>query len=359
MNPGWCCKRNSGPQARHSGFSQLDQGLCPHTCEVKKTLAMKNPLSVLAIAALALSLAACSPSASSDGCTPTASGSNSSKVTVTGKFGTAPTVTFTKGLSTEKTERSVVIDGKGTVAEANGTVEVDYTAYDGASGKKIDATKYEKGATTAFQLKDSSILPGMIKGLNCSPAGSRVVTVIPPADAFKAAGSEGLGVKGTDSLVFVFDVVKVTAPVSVLPKANGTAQTAVPGLPTVKLAANGEPTITVPKVDAPTKLTIENLKKGTGKTVKAGDTVTVHYTGVVWATGKTFDSSWTRGTPASFATTGVIPGFGKALVGQKVGSQVIAVIPPADGYGASVPTGQTDITPTSTLVFVVDILATS
>ncbi len=327
--------------------------MCPHTYEVKKTL------SVLAIAAFAFSLAACSSSPSADGCTPTASGSNSSKVTVTGKFGAAPTVKFANGLSTKETERSVVIDGKGEVAKANGTVEVDYTAYDGASGKKIDSTKYEKGATTAFQLKESSILPGMIKGLKCSPAGSRVVTVIPPADAFKAAGSEGLGVKGTDSLIFVFDVVKVTAPVSVLPKANGAAQPAVSGLPTVKLAAKGEPTITVPKADAPTKLTIEDLKKGTGKTVKAGDTVTVHYTGVVWATGKTFDSSWTRGTPASFATTAVISGFGKALVGQKVGSQVIAVIPPADGYGAKVPPNQTDITPTSTLVFVVDILATS
>jgi peptidylprolyl isomerase len=127
----------------------------------------------------------------------------------------------------------------------------------------------------------------------------------------------------------------------------------------VKLAANGEPTITVPKTDAPTALKIADLKKGTGKTVKTGDTVTVHYTGVVWSTGAVFDSSWTRGQPASFATTGVIPGFGKALVGQKVGSQVIAVIPPADGYGSSVPANQTAITATSTLVFVVDILATS
>ena len=325
--------------------------MCPHTYEVKKTL------SVLVIAAFALSLAACSSSPSTDGCTPTASGSNSSKVTVTGKFGAAPTVKFTKGLSTEKTERSVVIDGKGTVAKANGTVQVDYTAYDGASGKKIDATKYQKGAESAFALNSTSILPGMIKGLQCSPAGSRVVAVIPPADAWKAAGSKGLGVKGTDSLIFVFDVVKVAAPA--LSKANGTAQKAVSGLPTVKLAANGEPTITVPKVDAPTKLAIEDLKKGTGKTVKAGDTVTVHYTGVIWATGKVFDSSWTRGEPTTFPTTNVIPGFGKALVGQKVGSQVIAVIPPADGYGAKVPPNQTDITPTSTLVFVVDILATS
>lgn len=319
---------------------------------------MQKTLSVLAIAALAFSLAACSSSTSADGCTPTSSGSNSSKVKVTGKFGAAPTVKFTKGLSTKKTERSVVIDGKGAVAKADGTVEVDYTAYDGTTGKKIDATTYKKGSTTAFQLKESSILPGMIKGLKCSPAGSRVVAVIPPADAFKSAGSEGLGVKGTDSLVFVFDVVKVTAPVKVLPKANGAVQKPVAGLPTVKLAANGEPTVTVPKADAPADLKIADLKKGTGTTVKSGDTVTVHYTGVIWATGKVFDSSWTRGQPASFATTGVIPGFGKALVGQKVGSQVIAVIPPADGYGSA---GQTaaGISGTDTLVFVVDILATS
>ncbi len=319
---------------------------------------MKKTLSVLALTALALTLAACSSSTAANGCAPAPSGANSSKVTVTGKFGTAPTVKFATGLSTTKTERSVVIDGKGAVARANGTVEVDYTAYDAATGKKIDATTYKSGSTTAFQLKTSSILPGMIKGLECSPAGSRVVAVIPPADAFKATGSTGLGVKGTDTLIFVFDVVKVTAPVTVLPKANGAPQPPVAGLPTVTLGAKGDPKITVPKAAAPTTLTIADLKKGTGTTVKAGDTVTVHYTGVVWETGTVFDSSWTRGTPATFATTGVIPGFGKALVGQKVGSQVIAVIPPADGYGASVPPGQTAITPTSTLVFVVDILAT-
>lgn len=324
---------------------------------MKKTPSAKKTLSVLAIATLAFSLAACSSSTSADGCSPTASGANSSKVTVTGKFGEAPTVKFTKGLSTKTTERSVVIEGKGAVAKTNGTVEVDYTAYDAASGKKIDGTTYKSGGTTAFQLK-SPLLSGIVKGLKCSSAGSRVVAVIPPADAFKSAGSQGLGVKATDSLVFVFDVVKVMSPVKVLPKANGAAQKPAAGLPTVKLAANGEPTVTVPKADAPTDLRIADLKKGTGTTVKSGDTVTVHYTGLIWATGKVFDSSWTRGQPASFATTGVIPGFGKALVGQKVGSQVIAVIPPADGYGTG---GQASagISGTDTLVFVVDILATS
>ncbi len=320
-------------------------------------MSVKKTLSVLAIAALAFSLAACSPTPNASDCAPTASGKNSEKVKVTGKFGDAPKVTFDKGLRTDKTERSVVITGTGPVAKANGSVDVDYTIYDGTSGKKIDETKYAAGGTAAFQLK-SPLLAGMIKGLQCSTQGSRVVAVVPPADAFKEAGSTGLGVSATDSLIFVFDVVKVSAPVTVLPKANGTEQPPVAGLPTVTLATNGAPTITVPKVDPPTTLTIEALKKGSGKTVSAGDTVTVHYTGVIWASGTTFDSSWKGGKPISFATTGVIPGFGKALVGQKVGSQVIAVIPPGDGYGATPPEGS-GIAATDTLVFVVDILATS
>jgi peptidylprolyl isomerase len=69
-----------------------------------------------------------------------------------------------------------------------------------------------------------------------------------------------------------------------------------------------------------------------------------------------FDSSWSRGAPATFQTTGVVAGFKKALEGQKVGSQVIAIVPPADGYGAQ---GSGEITATDTMVFVVDILKTS
>lgn len=48
-------------------------------------------------------------------------------------------------------------------------------------------------------------------------------------------------------------------------------------------------------------------------------------------------------------------GFKKALEGQKVGSQVLAVIPPAEGYGAQ---AQSGIPANSTLVFVIDILGT-
>ena len=56
---------------------------------------------------------------------------------------------------------------------------------------------------------------------------------------------------------------------------------------------------------------------------------------------------------ASLSMTGIVPGLATALKGATVGSQILAVIPPSDGYGSTA-TGQ--IPANSTLVFVVDIL---
>ena len=78
----------------------------------------------------------------------------------------------------------------------------------------------------------------------------------------------------------------------------------------------------------------------------------------MWNRRSVFDSSWSRGAPATFSigTGGVIPGWDKGLVGKKVGSRVLLVVPPADGYGAQ---AQGKIPANSTLVFVVDILDAS
>ena len=90
--------------------------------------------------------------------------------------------------------------------------------------------------------------------------------------------------------------------------------------------------------------------------VEAGQTVTVQYTGVIWDTGKKFDSSWDRGQPIDFGigTQQVIAGWDEGLVGQTVGSQVLLVVPPDKGYGTA--GSPPKITGTDTLVFVVDIL---
>ncbi|MEO7123829.1 MAG: FKBP-type peptidyl-prolyl cis-trans isomerase [Lacisediminihabitans sp.] len=319
---------------------------------------LSKVLSAVAVAGLLISLVGCSGSSVAAGCT--APGTASAQVKVTGKLGAEPKVTVPKKLKTKATERTVVIEGKGRTAQANSSADIDYAVYNATTGKKIDATTYgAKG--TALTLDKGNLMPGLYKAIHCSAPGSRVVAVVPPVDAFKTSGNSSLGIAATDSIVFVIDVLKTSAPVKVLKKADGVAQEPKAGFPTVKLAANGEPTVTIPKADPPTTLQIETLKKGSGTVVKDGSTVTVNYTGVLWATGKTFDSSWTRGTPATFPTSGVVAGFGKAMVGQTVGSQVVAVIPPAEGYGPdgnqADPSVPDQISGTDTMVFVIDILA--
>ena len=136
----------------------------------------------------------------------------------------------------------------------------------------------------------------------------------------------------------------------------GTPVTPPAGLPTVKLDDKGAPTITPVKTAAPTSLVVQPLIQGSGATVASGQSITVQYSGWLWD-GTAFDSSWTKGTPLSGLTIGqnqVIKGWDQGLVGQKVGSQVLLIIPPSLGYGA---TAQGTIPANSTLVFVVDILA--
>jgi peptidylprolyl isomerase len=144
-----------------------------------------------------------------------------------------------------------------------------------------------------------------------------------------------------------------------LERAEGEAVAPAAGLPTVELAENGAPSITVPGGQPPTELVVQPLIEGAGAAVESGQTITVHYTGVLWEGGTQFDSSWERGSPTSFeiGTGAVIPGWDEGLVGQPVGSQILLVVPPAKGYPEGSPDGS--ISATDTIVFVVDILDAS
>jgi peptidylprolyl isomerase len=110
-------------------------------------------------------------------------------------------------------------------------------------------------------------------------------------------------------------------------------------------------------VPAPTKLIVQPLLQGSGPAVKKGQTLIAQYVGALYGSGKQFDASWDRGQPATFpiGVGQVIPGWDKALVGQKAGSRVLLVVPPADGYGSS-GNPQAGIGGKDTLVFVVDVL---
>ncbi|WP_370551692.1 FKBP-type peptidyl-prolyl cis-trans isomerase [Clavibacter sp. VKM Ac-2873] len=329
---------------------------------------MKRRIPLTLAAAAILALSACSssgtpvadPSASPTAgartagasCIDTPSGDASKSVKVSGDFGKAPDVKVDGPLTVDTTERTVVTQGDGAEIAAGATANIALAAYNGKTGDAIPQLAYNADSPLPATLDDSALVPGVVRAVECTTVGSRIVAVVPAADGFAAEQATTLGLGADDPIVIVVDVLS-----QVPTRADGADQPAPDGFPTVTLADNGAPTITIPDAAPPTETKIANLKVGDGAEVTDGANVTVQYTGINWNTKKVFDSSWDKGAkPVSFQTSGVIPGFTKALVGQKVGSQVIAIIPPADGYGEK-GSGE-DIGGTDTIVFVVDILGT-
>jgi peptidylprolyl isomerase len=298
--------------------------------------------------------AGCSSAAGTDNSTSTKITTDLNAVDVSGKAGTKPVVNVHAPFSATKTTRRVLTAGTGKPVTPGQRITVDYLGVNGTDAKEFD-TSYGKADRATFTLSDGVIIKGMVDGLSGVTVGSRVLLAVPPKDGYGTTGAPDAGIGPTDTLIFVIDVKSAS---TVLKRAIGTAVKPKAGLPKVTLEKKtGKPTITVPDTKAPVGLVVQPLINGTGAKVVKGQTITVHYTGVIWPGGKVFDSSWTNGSPASFAigVGRVIAGWDQGLVGKKVGSQILLVIPPDKGYGV---TGKTEagIKGTDTLVFVVDIL---
>lgn len=310
---------------------------------------MRRLLASVTLASVAaLGLVGCAPADAE--CLAT-EGDASKAITVDGEFGVKPTVTFDKGLTAESTQRSVVIQGSGETIKSGSSIKMDYTLYNATTGELIEASAYTDGQEVSYPVDvESPQFAGLAKTLVCSTVGTRVIGVIPNAEGFAdQATAAGLGAE--DVLLFVIDVDSVVpAP---LAEATGTPVDPTPGFPEV-VFADGKPTVTIPEGDVPTEYAISTLIQGDGDVVPDGATVVVNYHGVNWNTGLVFDSSFDRGAPATFSTAGVIQGFRDALVGQKIGSRVVVIIPSDLGYGDA---GSGDmIKGGDTLVFVIDIL---
>ena len=155
--------------------------------------------------------------------------------------------------------------------------------------------------------------------------------MIPPKDGFGTSGNSTEGIGASDTLVFVIDIGSTFATGSV----PGTQATDAGGsLPTVTGSFHGdEQACTASTIKIPAKTNRAERPCGGlhpdqgqgGPKVAKGEDIAVQYTGVIWRTGKVFDSSWARSTPlttvigearSSLAGT-------PALVGQTVGSRVL------------------------------------
>ena len=117
------------------------------------------------------------------------------------------------------------------------------------------------------------------------------------------------------------------------------------------------PNFSLPTADTatttPSGLAYEVITEGEGQTPSATDKVTVHYAG--WLTdGTPFDSSYSRGEPATFPLNGVISGWTEGVQLMKPGAVYRFLIPPEMAYGAS--GAPPVIGPGATLVFQVELI---
>ncbi len=317
---------------------------------------MRKTTGILLASGIVLSLAACAaPTGPAlDGaspvdpasCSPTwQRGGLADDVTADGDFGTTPvTIDFPKPLvSKDATSTAVLDEGEGALIPAGSIVAGTMTMFDG-TGQLLTQTN----ASTRIPLGSES--SPFFDSAVCARIGSRIAAVGPASQLLGEAFVSQYQLDPEMTIVSVLDIQD-----AYLSRAQGTPQSPQNGLPTVSLTSDGQPGLSFTNAEAPTDLRIETLIAGSGTTVADGDTVLVQYTGVIWDSHEVFDSSWESGSPAALPTTGVVDGLAKALVGQTVGSQVLASIPPDQGYGDSPPDGS-GISATDTLVFVVDIL---
>src|ERR1035438_8332274 len=92
--------------------------------------------------------------------------------------------------------------------------------------------------------------------------------------------------------------------------------------------------ITIPAQKAGSSLTVQTLIQGKGPALGKTDSFVGDYAVYIWSgkTHKLAQSTFQTKTPALF-TGQLLPGLETALRGKKMGSRVLAVIPPKDGYG--------------------------
>jgi FKBP-type peptidyl-prolyl cis-trans isomerase len=277
---------------------------------------------------------------------------------VSGATGKKATITVPKADPSDKFVVHTLSQGKGAQIQQGDLVMTNFTGKIWKSGKDLPGS-YDKGGTPQLiPAGAKTVIPAFADAVVGQKLGSRVLVVAPPNAAFGSAGQQQLGIAGTDTLVFVFDLDKV------IPKQAQGSQTSVPSnLPQVKADKPQAATISVPKNAPPAKLVDKVLVQGSGATVKNGQSVYMQYSGATWkpnegkATATLFDDSWKTGAPfiTPIGSGQVIAGWDQGLVGKKVGSRVLLVIPPSLGYKDQ---AQGDTIPAnSTLVFVVDILA--
>src|SRR5438067_464931 len=130
--------------------------------------------------------------------------SNGHLPSVSGSYGQKPKISAT-GQPSAKLQKKVLHQGNGAPVAKGDLLVADYLGQVWR-GKVFD-NSYDRGQPAAFPIGVGKVIPGWDKTLVGVKAGSRVLLVLPPADGYGSQGNAQAGIKGSDTLVFVVDIV--------------------------------------------------------------------------------------------------------------------------------------------------------
>jgi peptidylprolyl isomerase len=252
--------------------------------------------------------------------------------TTSTSYGTKPVLTFPTQSGPPKTVQTKVLkQGTGPVVAKGDLLVADYLGQ--IWGGSVFDNSYDRKAPTGFQIGAGKVIPGWDSTLVGVKAGTRILLSIPPAEGYGAQGQATAGISGTDTLVFIVDVIaSYNKTASADPKA--VQQTQPTTSPQVAGALTGEPTVTFPSTAAqPTATKTTLIAKGTGPAIGA-QTVVLQYFVESWA-GQTIASTRTDGAPIAVTVGGANPSIFDGVKGFPVGSRLLIAIPATTGQASA------------------------
>lgn len=245
--------------------------------------------------------------------------------TVSGSYGSKPTLMFPTATPPSELKSTILREGDGPLVASGDLLVADYLGQVW-KGSVFD-NSYDRKKPTGFVIGAGKVIPGWDKVLVGVKAGSRVLMTVPPADGYGAQGNSQAGIKGTDTLVFVVDVVGSYGK-GAAGDPNAVVQPEdVPGI-TVTGDLGKTATVAVAKTAIkPTKPERTILAEGKGPAVASGLLIVQYaatqYTGE--PAGDTYSSA-----PAAIGVGGESGGTPfDVLVGVPLGSRVLLRLPAA------------------------------
>jgi peptidylprolyl isomerase len=267
---------------------------------------------------------------------PATSTTTASGVTVHGGFGTKPTVSIPGKAAPTALSKQVITPGNGPLVAKGDTIVANYSGQTWApkSGKpNVFDSSFDRGAPAAFVIGVGAVVPGWDKTLVGQHLGSRLLLSLPPAEGYGSAGQSQAGISGTDTLVFVVDLLAAYKPDASAP-GKVVANLPTSGLPKITNPVGKAPTVlSTAGVKVPTKPSATLLVTGTGAKIDAAKTLVLQVVQTDLATGKHTQSSWGQ-APQTVAAKNVLS-VASVLSGANIGSRAEVLVPAIAATAAS------------------------